>query len=245
MIEQEFLISKFISPGVKIELETIEHVLQSDDSTKRVYESKVVDVLSEDRLEVLMPIEKTKLVLLPVGGEYRIHFMTGKGLFQCEARVSTRYKSGSMYLLELELTSNLKKYQRREYYRFSCILGMDIRELTENEKHMLETKGEFSAEELPCVKATILDMSGGGLRFTSTLPVETKELILCDYILARENGDRHMKLVGEVLSCRRVEKNPGQYELRVRFVYIKDKEREENIQYIFEEERRKRQRDTL
>jgi len=40
-----------------------------------------------------------------------------------------------------------------------------------------------------------------------------------------------------------LENNPGQYEQRVRFVYISQREREDNIRYIFEEERKKRQKD--
>lgn len=244
MIEQEFLLSKFISPGVKIELEPIEHILNTDDSAKKFYESKVVDVLGEDRLEILMPIEKTKLVLLPVGGEYHIHFISGKGLFQCDAKVSTRYKNGSLYLLEMKLISNLQKYQRREYYRFSCMIDMKLRELTDDEKRILDKNSDdFVPENLPCEKATIVDLSGGGLRFTSTLPVESKDLVLCDYTLHRESGNKRMVLVGQVLSCKRVENNPGQYELRVKFVHIREKEREDNIRYIFEEERKKRQRD--
>ena len=54
MIEQEFLLSKFISPGAKIELVAIEHILQNVGAEKKVYESKVVDVKGNDRFEIFM-----------------------------------------------------------------------------------------------------------------------------------------------------------------------------------------------
>ena len=67
------LLSKYIAPGSKIELEAIDRVLQEDGSYQRKkFDSKVVDVIDEDRLEILMPMEQTKLVLLPVNGEYDI-----------------------------------------------------------------------------------------------------------------------------------------------------------------------------
>lgn len=244
MIAQEFLLSKFISPGARIEMEAVERVLQDNGANKKVYETKVVDVIGEDRLEVFMPIEQTKLVLLPVNAEYHIHFITLKGLFQCDAKVTNRYKNGSLYLLELKLTSPLQKYQRREFYRFTCMLDMEIRELSEDEKRGIERDGQFLGEdELPGEKAVILDMSGGGLRFTSMMPFEPKTTVVCNFILRRESGNKRICVAGELLSCKRQENNPGQYELRVRFTYITPREREEIIRYIFEEERKRRQRD--
>lgn len=244
MIEQEFLLSKFISPGARIEMEVVERVLQDNGGNKKVYETKVVDVIGEDRLEVFMPIEQTKLVLLPVNAEYHIHFITVKGLFQCDAKVTNRYKNGSLYLLELKLISPLQKYQRREYYRFPCMLDMEIRELSEDEKQGIERDGQFIAdEELPEDKAVILDMSGGGLRCTSMVPFEPKSTVVCNFVLRRESASKRLCIAGELLSCKRLENNPGQYELRVRFIYINPREREDIIRYIFEEERKRRQRD--
>ncbi len=244
MIEQEFLLSKFISPGARVELEAVERVLQDDGSQKKVYESKVVDVLGEDRLEIFMPIEQTKLVLLPVNAEYNIHFITGRGLFQCKAKVSNRYKNGALYLLELKLLSPLQKYQRREFYRYPCMLDMQVRELSEAEQKGIEQDGIFDAEELPGDKAVIVDLSGGGLRFTSMTPFAPKSIVVCEFVLQRENSRKRHYIAGELLSCKRLENNPGQYEERVRFVHIPPREREEIIRFIFEEERKKRQRDS-
>lgn len=244
MIEQEFLLSKFISPGAKIELVAIEHILQNVGAEKKVYESKVVDVKGNDRFEIFMPIEQTKLVLLPVGGEYNIHFFTSRGLFQCDAKVVNRYKSGSLYLLEMKITNSLQKYQRREYYRYPCVLDMEVRELTAEEKRRIEREDVFEADENACGdKAVILDISGGGLRFTSATPFEAKSVVVCNFALARESGTKYMNVAGVLLSCNRLENNPGQYEQRVKFKLITPREREEIIRFIFEEERKKRQKE--
>ena len=244
MIEQEFLLSKFISPGARIEMVPIERVIHDNGEERKVYESKVVDVIGDDRLEIFMPIEQTKLVLLPVNGEYNIRFFTARGLFQCDAKVANRYKNGSLYLLEMKITSSLQKYQRREFYRFPCMLDMEVRELTADEKRDIDRESVFNAEDdLPGDKAVILDLSGGGLRFTSATPFEPRSIVVCNYTLRRENGNRRMCIAGELLSCKRLEKNPGQYEQRVRFIYITPREREDIIRYIFEEERKKRQKD--
>lgn len=238
------LLSKYIAPGSRIELEAIDRVLQEDGSYKRKkFDSKVVDVLDDDRLEVLMPMEQTKLVLLPVNGEYDIHFFTTKGLFQCLARVVNRYKNGNLYLLEIELISNLQKYQRREYYRYSCMMPLKYRMLTKAEEVSLETKSStVFDEELPMTESTIVDISGGGLRYISSEDAEPDQQIYTDYFL--DNG-KHFKHVAKILAVKKLDsdqKNP-KYEYRCQFVNILNGEREQIIRYIFEEERKKRKRD--
>ena len=130
------MLTKLIEPGCKVEMQLISRKLTEEE--KKVYISKVFDVLSEDRMEILMPMEKTRLILLPVDGEIDITFYAGEYLYQCFTRVVDRYKRDNMYILLMEATSNLRKVQRREYYRFSCALEMCSRLLVEEEIKAVE-----------------------------------------------------------------------------------------------------------
>ncbi len=66
------MLSKFIESGCKVELRAITKPGDENGSeeTKKVYASQVYDILTEDRMEITMPMEQTKLILLPVDGEY-------------------------------------------------------------------------------------------------------------------------------------------------------------------------------
>jgi hypothetical protein len=99
-----------------------------------------MDVTSDDRIEVLMPFERGKIVLLPVDGEYSLCFYSTKGLFQCFAKIVDRYRSDNMYILVLDLTSELSKLQRREYYRFSCALELKSRLCSKEEQEAFENE---------------------------------------------------------------------------------------------------------
>ena len=243
MSEQELLLSKYINLGARVEIEAIERVLQADGTyTTKKYESKVVDILDEDRLEILMPLEHTKLVLLPVNGEYELHFFSGKGLFQCLARVSERYKSGNLYLLEMELISDLQKYQRREYYRYACNMELGVRSLSDEEKRLLALGRPFAPEELPFLPATVADISGGGIRFVSKTPFEDDEAIVCTYTLTRNNETKKYVQLARKLSCKKNESDNTLFEHRVQFLFINNMHREEIIRFIFEEERKKEKR---
>ena len=101
----------------------------------------------------MMPIEKTKLILLPVDEEFDVYFYTKSGLYQCFAIVKDRYKKENIYILVLELVSNLRKYQRRQYFRLSCALDISTRKLEEEELETFENSKQHVVPGIPLHKA--------------------------------------------------------------------------------------------
>lgn len=237
------MLSKFISEGDKIELQAVspgggEPVAGAGG---KVYHSAVHEIQSEDTVEITMPVEKTKLILLPVDGEFEMIFYASSGLFQCLGRIIDRYKSNNMYLLLVEMTSNLRKYQRREFYRLRCALEMRARPLEEEEIQTIENKQPLTLQKgLPLKESIIVDISGGGLRFLSSCQYEPGSLLYCCYHLM--NGGEHKKyeVISRVISSIELDNRPGTYEHRVQFYDMDPIVREEIIKYIFEEERKSR-----
>ena len=93
-------------------------------------------------IKIAMPMEQSKIVLLPVDAEYSLCFYTPNGLYQCLARVVERYKSNNLFVLSMELETDLQKYQRREYYRLNTILDMKSKEINDDEKELVTYKPE-------------------------------------------------------------------------------------------------------
>ena len=240
MKDNGLLLSKYIALGSKVELEVIDRVLQDDGSyLKKKYESKVVDIISDDRLVVNMPVEQGNTVLLPAGSEYDIHIFTPEGLFQCIVRVVNRYKEGEKSLLEIEIISNLVKYQRREYYRYSCMLPVKFRHLTQDENAEFKEKKEVNFIELPMSDAEIVNISGGGMRFLTKDICEPNDFIIINYSIIEGKEFAH---IAKVLAVKPLD-NPSKdadFEVRCQFVNIENDERVMIIKYIFEEERKKR-----
>ena len=241
------MLSKIIKPGDKLELQKVEKVQENDGniaSYKKIYHSQVYEILSEDRMEIAMPIEKGKLVLLQVDNEYDLYFYTDNGLYQCFARVVDRYKADNVYMILVELTSNLRKQQRREYYRFSCALEMDTRKLSEGElENVLHNEKDITARREKLNKGVIVDISGGGLRFVVDQKYDVDSLVICVYRLLIEGQRKEYNLVGKVLSVKELTNKPGVYEHRVQYVNINTEEQEEIIRYIFQEERKNRKKE--
>lgn len=120
------ILSKYVASGGEVELKAIDREREPADSRQRkAHRSRVLKILTENRVEVAMPIEDGKLILLPVDGEYDMYFYGNNVVYQCNARVVDRYRYSGQYVLVMDLTSNLRNYQRREYYRFRRALEMD------------------------------------------------------------------------------------------------------------------------
>ncbi len=237
------MIEKFISPGDKVEMKSTVNVVLPD-GTKgiKTYKSSVYDILDEGRLEIVMPKDQTKLVLLPVDGEYDVCFYTHGGMYRADVRIIEIQKINGIYVLVTEMISNLHKYQRREYYRFNCIIEMMAREMTKKETDIY---AEGLAELLPqsdMIRGVIVDISGGGARFVSRQLFRESSMILMRFELPILDTEKSFLLVGRVIYSSEIVNRANEFENRVKFELIDSVTREKIIRYIFNEERKNRKK---
>lgn len=239
------MLSKFVSIGDKIELQVVNK--EMDDPVlveRKVYRSEVYDILSEEKLEIAMPMEKSRMILLSRDVEYELFIYCESGLYQCNVQIEDRYKSDNVYALVVELTSNLQKHQRREFYRFNCAIEMHFRLLSEKEIQLVEKNSSYTLKaEESMNTAIIVDISGGGVRFVSKEKMEIESLLYCSYCLKRYENDKIHEVIGKVIAVQEVEKHPGLYEHRLQYYKIEKNKQEEIIKYIFEEERKERKKE--
>ena len=174
----EIRADEILKPGERVDLEMIPAFEEEEsEEEKKYYITKIYDIPDENRVDVLMPMEKTKLLLLEVDTEFQLFFYGRKGIYTCEARVIERYKEEQFVVASLELTSELKKQQRREYYRYSCVIGMNTRQLTDEEAERYEMTKDSDLFEQPEDKSVIVDISVGGIRFVTPTAYEKVNLL--------------------------------------------------------------------
>ena len=237
------MISKFVQVGNKIEIESIKKTTgELGEVTRKTYRSELYDIESEDIIKIAMPMEQSKIVLLPGDAEYSLCFYTPNGLYQCLARVVERYKSNNLFVLSMELETDLQKYQRREYYRLNTVLDMKSKAIDENEKSSL-AQVQFIDTDLTFDNGTMVDISGGGARFISKVKYTEGSLIRFVFSLFVNGLVTEYKLVGKVLKSSPIENMEDQFENRIQFVNMLNDDREAIIKYIFEEERKQRHRE--
>ncbi|MBO4265855.1 MAG: flagellar brake protein [Lachnospiraceae bacterium] len=237
------MISKFVQIGNKIEIESIKKTTDElGEITRKTYRSELYDIESEDVIKIAMPMEQSKIVLLPVDAEYSLCFYTANGLYQCLARVIERYKSNNLFVLSMELETDLQKYQRREYYRLNTVLEMKSKAIDTDSKKTFE-QVQFIDTDLTFDNGTMVDISGGGARFISKVQYPKGSLIRFVFSLFVNGSVTEYKLVGKVLKSDPMENREDSFENRIQFVNMVNDDRESIIKYIFEEERRQRHRE--
>ena len=231
-----------IKPGDKID---IKHLHQNNQNT---YMSGVYDVLEANKIEISIPTFDGKMILFPNGTEFQFYFYSAKSIYTCEAVVLDRYKRGNFLLLLVQLTTPVKKFQRREFYRLECLIDFAYYKIT-NEIAKLETtedlldeisKPDYYAEQR---LARTKDLSGGGARFITSEPLDIGTKLLVVLPLSNSKVDRKFYLVTEIVSCEPVENMKGRWIVRGRFEYKNKKERDMIVQYVFEEDRMLRKKE--
>lgn len=235
------MIERLISPGDKLEMKsTVSVVLPDGTEGVKTYKSAVYDILDDGKLEILMPTERQRLVLLPVGGEYDVCFFTRGGMYQASVRIVDRQRINNTYIVVAEMITGLRKFQRREYYRFNCVIDLKVRMMQEDERKQLVDGilPEIGTDGMQ--KGVIVDISGGGLRFVSRQMYGEGSLLFLFFTLPVSEDGKEFLVAAKVIHSGLIENRESEYENRVKFEFIGNSTREEIIKYIFDAERKNR-----
>ncbi len=235
------MIEKYLAPGYKIEMRYASHNAKQRDGAEmqmpKTYISQIYDVLSEQDIEVLMPIEQSKITLLPLNAVYTLIVYTPTGVYQCNAKVAERYKKDRTYLNRMRLVSEIKKYQRREYYRHNCSIPIFTRKLDQH-----EINDRLWDVEQQGIEGETIDISGGGVRFITRDQYEAGDMILCSFELPLKIETEEYHIMGKVLRVTAAGKYENRQDVRVQFEDVTTVIRDEIIEFIFEDERRQRRK---
>lgn len=239
-----------INPGDKIDIHLEDKKLSknSDGDQEMLYKSNVTDMISGEEIEISMPIESGRMVVFHSGQQLDMIFYSKRGLFRCTATVSNRYKRDNLFLLTVKAKSELKKFQRREFFRMDCSLDMNYYIISDGVAAAATTNELIGATQEMAVlktlnKGTALDISGGGLRFSSPEKLNVGSYILTTFQLDNSKVQAEFYLVGYIISSESSQNDSRKYMNRIKFIYKDLKDRESIVQFVFEEERRMRKRE--
>lgn len=252
--------NEVIQIGNKIEMNIVKTRSLADTNKEReIYISQFLQWKDPKVALIAVPMWKGHLVPLQTGDVYELCFYTKNGLYQCRGEILRRGKtSNNIAIAEVRFISALEKKQRRQFYRMECIIPMNYSVLTEVQHDLykekkrclsleqkLQIEKRLESQEIEFEKATVLDISGGGIRFNSSVQLENGDILLLQPEFPETLKKKIPFLFGRVIFCRRIpNKEPAMYDNRVEFVEISSSEQEQIILYIFKEERGRRKRES-
>lgn len=239
------MVGKVISEGSKVELQRLAPLSQKKAGGEiKTYYSLVSEIMDEDRIKITMPIEKGRVVPLPVNTRYNACFYTAKGLYQGRVIVVDRYKEQNIYMLVIELISDLVKFQRRQFYRLGCTMDIVYKKIEKEDEAEYENEAgkNIIIDDTDYVEGTALDISGGGMRFVSGQRLAPEDNIFVVIEIQYQDMKREYGLNAKVVSSEALANRAGKFEHRIEYKNMNGKVRESLIKYIFDEERRQKKR---
>ena len=226
-----------VAIGNKVELVKLEQVIKNEQN-KKVYVSKIFDILPNNTLQIAMPIYEGKIVPLPVDEKYSACFYTSKGLLQCNVIITSRYKSGNLFFLEVLMLGELAKVQRREYYRYKCLMDARLRVVSDNEYDTgIPDNISVPEEELDWDPVKILDVSGGGAKIVARNHLDKNEVVKLMFTAGILEEKLNFNLFARILSSTQMQNKAGLYEQRLEFLKTTQEDKDDIVRFIFENER--------
>ena len=218
--------TSLIFPGDKIDIFASG---LSDNSTS--YKSSFSDKLTDSMWEITMPVDSGRVVLFQLGTQFDfIIYTQNKTILKSSAIVRQRY---------------------RQFFRLPCTIDMDFYEVRYDDK--AESELEFckkmyknhaiNIKNMNTVKSVILDISGGGIRFSLSTPLEKGTYFMAQFSLALEECTQQFNIVCKVINCTQSLDYADRYFARSKFIFDRMTEREKIVRFVFEEERRIRRRE--
>ena len=233
-----------LNEGDKLELREILTEKEIADGAKpAVYVSQIFEEDEDGDLRVAMPILKGRLVPLMKGEKYDAFFFVGKFLYNARVEIIDRFKSENIYTMKIRLDTELKKFQRRQYYRLEKSIDILYAPLSDEDYQTIIETRQFP-ESMKRINyfeaASTSDISGGGMRFVGHTKVDAGKKVMVIFDVAGKSRQMKFRLPATVISSSLIPERAGRYEHRIEFENISREYREILIHYIFEEERRLR-----
>lgn len=210
-------LNDFFKIGNKIQ------VISKERNTKTEYISQIAGVYNEF-LDIFNPIYKGSLVYFRDGESVKIIIPKKEGVYEFDTVVlEKRYEKIS--IIRLKAVSELKKTQRRGYYRLKLTRTIKIKKSNDNDN---ENSGNYH-------EAILSDISGGGALFFAKLEMSLNDLVGLEIKIDEKNilflkGIIKRKMFN-------IEKS-FLFEYGVEFKNMKRSDRDTLIKFIFNEQRK-------
>ncbi|MCR4694226.1 MAG: PilZ domain-containing protein [Pseudobutyrivibrio sp.] len=240
-----------LKPGTPVEFtiaSTNSDVESSIGQDRSVYISSVFGVTKKNEVVFHLPSRGGRTVTIPMNVPFNAVFNTGKTMYMLTGLITKRGRLEDFPVYVFEPEGDLKKVQRRNYFRLPCYIPAKILPIP-REVALLPNMDMVEADlrqygntyGLP-VSGTILDISGGGVRFKSSRKIDEAKYIYISFTLQSPTINKEINATARQVKTTYFEEMQT-YEHRLEFLFKEPEDRETIIKYIFDEDRRLRKKE--
>lgn len=183
---------------------------------KEEYSSRIIDIEQDGEIFIIeTPLKKMQLVMLMNGSKLNmIYMLENLGVLSCDIEVVDKLKENGIPLIRVKRVSNIKKIQRRNFFRLETALDVTIRKI----------------DDIIVEKVKTIDISGGGMRIISNQKFEINDIVKINFNINNKEYEFDSKVV-------KTNEDKDRKEVSLQFIEILEKDRNEIIKYIFDKQR--------
>lgn len=208
--------------GTKIELTVIDPI---QGKLNIGFVSQIEGHIDENRIRISAPIFEAKIYPIKVNSKIEAYlFFKSNQVYRIAGFVEDRLIVDDIALLDVRVTENLQKIQRRQYFRFDCLVP-----ITFYEKQLSGLEDDKRE-----IYGVTIDLSGGGLSALTDEPLNRDTEIKGKFIL----DDNPIEFSFKFIRCfKNIINNELKYVSSISFIDIGYKDRERIVEFIFNQQR--------
>lgn len=197
--------------------------------TQEKYFSRVEDVKDEGII-VAAPVKQGQVVPIAAGTALNVTILGENDMYNFQTQVLARGQLGPVPVVTLMKPDNMKKVQRRNFFRVEASLPCSFRILPEVTAMSMD----------PFIDARLMDISGGGAMVVTEHPV-VREMILELSISLPQN--QIVPAVTKVVFVKEGKGGDKKRELATVFLVIEEPDREKIIKFVFKRQQELRRKE--
>lgn len=150
------------------------------------------------------------------------------GIYKYDMTILSVTQENKTCILELELCSDIKKMQKREFFRLDVRISACIRIILHNEEKNKTSKYDV----------VTLDISGGGMKAVSKKPIPSQAVAMITvYFNKYDEKFDEINIIGRILRCEKRMNENNDYAVYIQFEKSEKEASEKIVKYIFEIQR--------
>ncbi|MCR4585082.1 MAG: PilZ domain-containing protein [Lachnospiraceae bacterium] len=232
---------KVIKPGIPVELIKNPITLDQPEAMDKKYMCSVHDSLEGSVFRITNPTQQSRMIPLHSGERFNAYFFLNK-IYTAPVTVVRNVTDGKFRVVEMRLTGELEKYERRKFFRLDA--NLDVRYLLLTAENAMAFKEATKNGTLLTMdgfeKGTTVDISGGGVRFVSGRQLPEAGMVITHMIATTPSGEKkNYVFLGKIIKSEKHADVRDMFDHRMQFVDMKQEAREEFVRFIFEVERQR------
>lgn len=201
---------------------------------EKVYYKSLIQEVDKDSITIGVPMRGRQNLNLEKGSTWKFRVTWEDGQYYFSSEVIERKVGDRVPLYVIKRPQEVRRQQRRSFYRFPCALEADY-ELIESQdgKGYADLDSPLQERETFSLRGTVVDLSGGGAQIV-TRKYHPPGAALAMHLYLNGEKSAEILVQGRVVRCVPYKRGGRRYyRIGVEFTGISELTRDKLISYIF------------